>query len=65
LVERLESGVPYWTLHGKRVAWDRRLISIPIGRKWRLLAVDQGGRIVPREVLSHARYNDLGGQRRA
>ena len=63
LVEQLESGAPYWKLHGKRMAWDRRLVSIPIGRKWRLMAEDVDGQIVPKQVISHAKYNDLGGQR--
>ena len=63
LVEQLEAGAPYWKLHGKRMAWNRALISIPIGRKWRLMAEDMGGQIVPKQVISHAKYNDLGGQR--
>ena len=63
LVEQLEAGAPYWKLHGKRMAWNRALISIPIGRKWRLMAEDVDGHILPKQVISHARYNDLGGQR--
>jgi hypothetical protein len=59
VIERLEQGVPYWRLRGKRLRCNRELISIPVGRKWRILAIDCSGRIVPAEVLSHARYNDL------
>ena len=59
VIERLEGGVPYWRLRGKRLRRDRDLISIPIGRKWQILAVDSGERVIPCRVLSHARYNDL------
>jgi len=57
LVHRLEQGTPYWQLHGKRLASDRSVVSIPVGRDWRILARDISGQIVPQELLSHERYN--------
>ena len=57
VIEKLEKGHPYWKLRGKRLQYDRRRISIPIGRDWRILADDIDGKLVVREVLSHQSYN--------
>jgi len=54
---RLEQGVPYWQMRGKRLQRDRSVISIPVGRHYRLLAEDRDGRISPCELLSHALYD--------
>lgn len=58
IIQRLEQGVPYWRMHGKRLQRDRTVISIPVGRRYRLLAVEQDGRVHPRELLSHGDYNN-------
>ncbi len=58
-IEKLESGQPYWKLSGKRLRRDRRTISIPLGRRWRLLAEDGDGQLRVRSVLSHEAYNKL------
>lgn len=57
LIGSLEDGTPYWKLRGKRMAYDRTVVSIPIGRSWRILARDVAGRIVAEQVLSHEQYN--------
>ena len=57
IIVRLESGTPYWKFHGKRLQWNRRVISIPVGRSWRILAEDAGGQVRARQVLSHSSYN--------
>ena len=57
IIARLESGTPYWKLRGKRLQWNRRVISIPVGRSWRILAEYDRGRVKARQVLSHSRYN--------
>jgi len=57
IISRLEAGTPYWKLHGKRMQFNRCVISIPVGRTWRILAEDQAGRVRARQVLSHSRYN--------
>jgi hypothetical protein len=57
IIARLESGTPYWKLRGKRLQWNRRVISIPVGRSWRILAQDTGGRVQAQQVLSHSSYN--------
>lgn len=58
IVCRLDEGVPYWQMRGKRLQRDRTVISIPVGRHYRLLAVDRNGQVSPRELLSHAGYNN-------
>jgi hypothetical protein len=58
IICRLEEGIPYWQMRGKRLQRDRSVISIPVGQHYRLLAVDKDGRVSPRELLSHAGYNN-------
>jgi hypothetical protein len=58
IIRRLEQGVPYWRMHGKRLQRDRTVISIPVGRRYRLLAVEKDGCVHPRELLSHGDYNN-------
>ncbi len=57
IIIRLEAGTPYWKLRGKRLQSNRRVISIPVGRSWRILAEDAGSRVEVRQVLSHSNYN--------
>ena len=57
VVERVEGGESYMTFHGKRLRANRRRVSIPIGRKWRILADDLGDRLRVRAVMSHQTYN--------
>ena len=57
IIHRLDDGNPYWKLRGKRLNHDRDVISIPVGRRWRILASWQDGEAVPQAILSHERYN--------
>ena len=57
VVERVEGGESYMTFHGKRLRANRRRVSIPLGRKWRILADDLGDRLRIRAVMSHQTYN--------
>ena len=57
VVERIEAGQPYWKLRGKRMHYDRCRISIPVGRRWRMLAADLDGVVRVRCILSHESYN--------
>jgi len=57
LIQKMERGVPYWTFRGKRLTCDRNQISIPVGRKWRMLARDSPDGIRVYAVLSHETYN--------
>jgi len=60
IIQQLEQGIPYWPLcvHGKRLQRDRTVISIPVGRRYRLLAVERDGSIHPCELLSDGDYNN-------
>lgn len=44
---------------GKRLGFDRRIVSIPLGRRWRAIFVWDAGSCWFREVMSHERYNKL------
>ncbi|MBC8508192.1 MAG: hypothetical protein H8D34_25305 [Chloroflexi bacterium] len=57
IICRLDEGHSYWKLRGKRMNYDRDVISIPVGRRWRILASWQDGEAVPQAILSHERYN--------
>jgi hypothetical protein len=57
IITSLETGTPYWKLHGKRMQFNRYVISIPVGNTWRILAEDKAGRVQARQVLSHSQYN--------
>jgi hypothetical protein len=57
IIGKIERGVPYTTFRGKRLSTDREKISIPVGRKWRMLARDSPNGIHVYAVLSHETYN--------
>ena len=57
IVQKIERGVCYATFRGKRLTTDRTCISIPVGRKWRMLARDSPDGIQVYAVLSHGTYN--------
>jgi hypothetical protein len=57
IIASLEAGTPYWQLHGKRLHWNRSVISSAVGRSWSIRAHDNNGRVEARQVLSHSSYN--------
>jgi hypothetical protein len=57
IVQKIERGVSYSTFRGKRLTCDRKKISIPVGRKWRMLARDSPEGIQVYAILSHETYN--------
>lgn len=59
LIQKMERGVSYTTFRGKRLSCNRSLISIPVGRKWRMLAIERPEGIQVLAVLSHAKYNQV------
>lgn len=56
IINGLKQGVPYTQYFGKRLV-RRDMISIPIGRDYRMLCRDEAGGVTPLEVLSHEAYN--------
>ena len=59
VVERIESGESYLSVHGKRLVLNHRRISIPLGRKWRLLADEEDDQLSFRAVMSHQTYDSF------
>ena len=58
VLARLQAGTPYWQLGGKRLRFeDRALISIPVGRRYRLLCQAGAGGLHPFSLLTHESYN--------
>ena len=57
VVERIEGGESYLSVHGKRLVLNHRRISIPLGRKWRLLADEEDDQLSFRAVMSHQTYD--------
>jgi len=53
----LARGEDYMRFHGKRLGLDRRLISVPIGHRYRLLLRDEGEVLRPLSCMSHEEYN--------
>lgn len=50
-------GAPWHQFNGKRLNHDRTVISIPLGRRYRILFRTNEGSPQPVEVLSHEAYN--------
>jgi hypothetical protein len=57
ILQRIAAGEPYRRFHGKRLLHDRRCISVPLGRHYRLLFEDQGDWLRPLACMSHSDYN--------
>lgn len=50
-------GAPWHQFNGKRLQHDRNVVSIPLGRRYRILFHTDDGSPKPVEVLSHEAYN--------
>jgi hypothetical protein len=57
IVVGLQERKDYREFGGKRLRHDRRVISIPVTRDYRLLCLDRGDGVEPKEVMSHEDYN--------
>jgi hypothetical protein len=57
ILDQIATGVPYTRFRGKRFRYDRTIISVPLGRRYRLLFQDEGGALHPLCCLSHEAYN--------
>jgi hypothetical protein len=59
IIARIERGETYTAFRGKRLNANREKISIPVGRKWRMLARERPNGLQVYAVLSHETYNRL------
>lgn len=57
ILEQIGKGAPWHQFNGKRLQHDRNVVSIPLGRRYRILFRTDDGAPRPVEVLSHEAYN--------
>jgi hypothetical protein len=57
ILEEIQRGAPWHQFNGKRLQHDRTIVSVPLGRRYRILFRTDDGAPRPVEVLSHESYN--------
>lgn len=57
ILEEIGKGAPWHQFNGKRLQHDRNVVSIPLGRRYRILFRTDDGAPQPVEVMSHESYN--------
>lgn len=57
IIAALGENKNYRDFGGKRLRHNRLIVSIPIGRNYRMLCEDCGTFLIPQKVLSHEDYN--------
>src|SRR5690606_17656439 len=57
ILAEMDKGAPWHQFNGKRLQHDRNVVSIPLGRRYRILFRTDDGAPKPVEVLSHEAYN--------
>lgn len=59
ILRRIAAGESHLRFHGKRLRHDRRVISVPIGRHYRLIFRDESVGLRPFACVSHSDYNGV------
>ncbi|MGD1901071.1 MAG: hypothetical protein ACFB9N_02395 [Geitlerinemataceae cyanobacterium] len=57
IIHSLHDGQDYRDFGGKRLNYDRQVISIPLNRDYRMICHDIDGKPTPKSVVSHEEYN--------
>lgn len=57
ILDEIGKGAPWHQFNGKRLQHDRNVVSIPLGRRYRILFRTDDGAPRPVEVMSHESYN--------
>ncbi|MCA9683273.1 MAG: hypothetical protein KC457_13820 [Myxococcales bacterium] len=57
ILDEVGKGAPWHQFNGKRLQHDRNVISVPLGRRYRILFRTDNGAPQPVQVLSHEAYN--------
>ena len=57
ILAEIDRGAPWHQFNGKRLQHDRTIVSIPLGRRYRIIFRTDEGAPRPVEVLSHENYN--------
>lgn len=53
----IEQGMCYTNFLGKRLRYNRDIVSVPVTRDYRLIYDTSGGSLTPRSIVSHEDYN--------
>lgn len=64
VLRRLADGEPLAVVGGKRWESERTIVSVPVGRGFRLILRDHSGQLVPVACMTHEAYNHYKGLRR-
>ncbi len=59
VLQRIQAGDSIAELGGKRMHYDRHVLSIPVGSGYRMICEDQDNRIIPKQLLTHEDYNNI------
>ncbi|MCA9080837.1 MAG: hypothetical protein KDA58_09775 [Planctomycetaceae bacterium] len=57
LITQIVASTEYTNHGGKRLNFDRTMISVPLGREFRILFRDTSGELKPLAAMSHEEYN--------
>lgn len=57
IMDEISKGECYTKFRGKRMKYNRSMISIPLNRRYRLVYTNEGGEMLPIAAVSHSEYN--------
>ena len=57
VMRKIAAGASHTEFKGKRLQYDRTMISVPLGTHWRLLFREEDKVPVPMKCMSHSDYN--------
>jgi hypothetical protein len=57
ILEAIRHGEPFPQLNGKRMNYNRKIISVPIDNDYRILFKEDKDGLIPFDLLSHEDYN--------
>lgn len=57
IMESIATGTCYTAFKGKRMRYDRSVISVPVNRDYRIIYDKTPSGVIPRTVMSHEDYN--------
>lgn len=57
VIRRIAAGESHTHFKGKRLEYDRFYISVPLGRRWRVMFMEVDKVPIPWKCMSHSAYN--------
>lgn len=58
IAAQIEAGATVSEIGGRRLQYNRDMVSVPIGRSWRMVVDASGGELTPVSVQSHEDYSN-------